>query len=109
MQYSYEHAQKIIFIFTYSNKHDRGSYRDGKLVSVPKPCAGTVGTQITVEDLFYNLKTRRLALKNTSEEYHLILDVMSKYAVHYGGQGISFCCKKVRTIIQCMKEQPKLI
>ena len=50
----------------------RASYIDGKLVSPqkssgppePKPCAGNKGTQIQVEDLFYNMVTRRNALKN---------------------------------------------
>ncbi|RLN86778.1 hypothetical protein BBJ28_00016585 [Nothophytophthora sp. Chile5] len=42
----------------------------------PTPCAGKNGTQIMVEDLFYNLSTRKQALKNTSEQYSRILDVV---------------------------------
>lgn len=79
------------------------SYRDGKLVSKrpgesndPKPCAGKNGTQIVVEDLFYNLSTRKQALKNTSEQYTRILDVVQKYAIHFGAKGVGFVCKKHR-------------
>ncbi|KAL3668783.1 hypothetical protein V7S43_006077 [Phytophthora oleae] len=81
----------------------KASYRDGKLVAKkpgeskdPKPCAGKNGTQIVVEDLFYNLSTRKQALKNASEQYSRILDVVQKYAVHFGSKGVGFVCKKHR-------------
>ncbi|KAJ3379929.1 DNA mismatch repair protein [Lobulomyces angularis] len=74
-------------------------YSDGKLVpgkkggsEEPKPCAGNNGTQILVEDLFYNVDNRRKALKNVNDEYQKILDVLQRYAVH--NAGISFTCKK---------------
>ncbi|XP_014380585.1 DNA mismatch repair protein Mlh1 isoform X2 [Alligator sinensis] len=70
----------------------RANYCDGKLKAPPKPCAGNQGTQITVEDLFYNVNTRRKALKNPSEEYAKILEVVSRYAIH--NSGISFSVKK---------------
>ncbi|XP_048367710.1 DNA mismatch repair protein Mlh1 [Sphaerodactylus townsendi] len=70
----------------------RANYSDGKLKAAPKPCAGNQGTQIVVEDLFYNIATRRKALKNPSEEYAKILDVVSRYSVH--NSGISFSAKK---------------
>ncbi|KAJ7322630.1 hypothetical protein JRQ81_018917 [Phrynocephalus forsythii] len=70
----------------------RASYSDGKLKAAPKPCAGNQGTQITVEDLFYNVATRRKAFKNLSEEYAKILEVVSRYAIH--NSGISFSVKK---------------
>ncbi|CAH1756915.1 8270_t:CDS:10 [Entrophospora sp. SA101] len=77
----------------------RACYSDGKLVSSkpganpePKPCAGNIGTQITVEDLFYNVPMRKKALKNSSEEYNRILDVVNRYAIHKSG--ISFTCRK---------------
>uniref|UniRef100_A0A8C2V175 DNA mismatch repair protein MLH1 n=1 Tax=Chinchilla lanigera TaxID=34839 RepID=A0A8C2V175_CHILA len=62
----------------------RASYSDGKLKAPPKPCAGNQGTQITVEDLFYNITTRRKALKNPSEEYGKILEVVGRYSSKSG-------------------------
>ncbi|XP_074697771.1 DNA mismatch repair protein Mlh1 isoform X1 [Strix aluco] len=70
----------------------RAAYSDGKIKAPPKPCAGNQGTQITVEDLFYNVNTRRKALKNPNEEYAKILEVVSRYAIH--NSGISFSAKK---------------
>uniref|UniRef100_A0A674AS93 MutL homolog 1, colon cancer, nonpolyposis type 2 (E. coli) n=1 Tax=Salmo trutta TaxID=8032 RepID=A0A674AS93_SALTR len=70
----------------------RATYCDGKLKTQPKPCAGNQGTQITVEDLFYNVSTRRKALKSPSEEYSRIVEVVSRYAIHNSGK--SFAVKK---------------
>lgn len=58
----------------------------------PKPVAGRQGTQITVEDLFYNIPTRRKAFRSTSDEYNKILDMVGRYAVHC--LGVAFSCKK---------------
>lgn len=70
----------------------KGSYVDGKLKEPVKPCAGNVGTQITVEDLFYNISTRRKALKSPSEEHSKIAEVVSRYAVH--NCSVGFTLKK---------------
>ncbi|EIN08836.1 DNA mismatch repair protein MutL [Punctularia strigosozonata HHB-11173 SS5] len=77
-------------------------YSDGVLVPPkpnltpdPKPCAGTDGTVITVENLFYNTPTRLAALRSSSEEYGRILDVVTRYAVH--NPHVAFTCKKVGT------------
>jgi DNA mismatch repair protein MLH1 len=77
----------------------RAHYADGKLAPAkpgqsaePKPTAGRGGTQITVEDLFYNIPQRRKAFKSNSEEYAKILDIVGKYAVHC--DGVAFSCKK---------------
>ncbi|KAK8249897.1 histidine kinase-like ATPase [Phyllosticta capitalensis] len=77
----------------------RAHFADGKLVpqkpgqsADPKPTAGRQGTQITVEDLFYNVPTRRRAFRSASEEYARILDLVGRYAVHCSG--VSFTCKK---------------
>ncbi|KAM4687275.1 DNA mismatch repair protein Mlh1 isoform 1-T1 [Discoglossus pictus] len=70
----------------------RASYADGKLKGPPKPCAGNQGTHITAEDLFYNVSTRRKALKSASEEHARIVEVVSRYAIH--NSGISFAVKK---------------
>ncbi|SMR58568.1 unnamed protein product [Zymoseptoria tritici ST99CH_1A5] len=58
----------------------------------PRACAGRQGTQITVEDLFYNVPTRRRAFRSASEEYAKIAELVGKYAVHC--QGVAFSCKK---------------
>ncbi|XP_065087436.1 DNA mismatch repair protein Mlh1 [Ochlerotatus camptorhynchus] len=60
----------------------KGVYEDGKLKGAIKPCASNQGTQIIVEDLFYNVPMRKQALKAPNEEFQKILDVVSKYAVH---------------------------
>uniref|UniRef100_A0A8C5H9V4 DNA mismatch repair protein MLH1 n=1 Tax=Gouania willdenowi TaxID=441366 RepID=A0A8C5H9V4_GOUWI len=70
----------------------RANYSDGKLKGPPKPCAGNQGTQILVEDLFYNVSTRRKALKSPSDEYSRIVEVVSRYAIHNSGR--SFSVKK---------------
>jgi len=83
----------------------KARYADGRLIPFssgdkadPKPCAGNVGTTITVEDLFYNMQTRRAALGNHNEQYQKILDVITRYAVHYGGRGVSITCKRAGVI-----------
>ncbi|KAF9175263.1 DNA mismatch repair protein [Mortierella sp. AD011] len=83
-----------------SNCAYKASYSDGVIipakpgaVAEPKPCAGNNGTQITAEDLFYNVPTRRKALKNPTEEYNRILDIVNRYAIH--NEGVSFTCRKI--------------
>ncbi|KAG0627658.1 hypothetical protein M758_2G218500 [Ceratodon purpureus] len=70
----------------------KATYKDGQMEGDARPCAAVKGTQITVENLFYNVAARRKAFKNLSEEYGRILDVVSRYAVHK--TGVSFSCKK---------------
>lgn len=45
-----------------------------------------------VEDLFYNVPTRRRAFRSASEEYNKILDLVGRYAIHCSG--VAFSCKK---------------
>ena len=52
----------------------------------PVPCAANQGTQITVTDLFYNVQTRRKALRSPAEEFNRVADVVSKYAIHNAGE-----------------------
>ncbi|GFG36808.1 hypothetical protein Cfor_08643 [Coptotermes formosanus] len=70
----------------------RASYEDSKLKAPPKPCAGNQGTQITVEDLFYNVSTRRKALKSVAEEHNRIADIVGRYAIH--NSHVGFTLKK---------------
>ena len=79
----------------------KSKYSDGNLVPIkvggkadPQPCAGTVGTTIAVEDLFYNMPTRKLAFKNLNEQYQRVLDVVTRYCIHFASKGVSFTCKK---------------
>lgn len=71
----------------------RATYTDGQLKGVIKPCAGNQGTQITVEDMFYNMPQRKNAYKSASEEFNRIYDVVSKYAIH--NPTVGFTLKKL--------------
>lgn len=54
-----------------------------------KPTAGNQGTQITVEDLFYNMSVRKATLRSAGEEYQKISEVVGKYAIHNAHVGFS--------------------
>lgn len=71
----------------------RASYEDGKLKAAARSCAGNQGTQITVEDIFYNVPQRKQVFKSPTEEYHRIMDVVSKYAVH--NSKVGFTLRKI--------------
>ena len=58
----------------------------------PRPCAGHKGTVIQVRDLFYNSVQRKKAM-GANDEYNKIVDVVSKYSIHY--PMIKFTCKRV--------------
>jgi DNA mismatch repair protein MLH1 len=48
-----------------------------------------------VEDLFYNITTRRRALKNPSEEYGKILEVVGRYCLKSGSRSLSSVTKGI--------------
>ncbi|VDO99767.1 unnamed protein product [Soboliphyme baturini] len=56
---------------------------EGTLVEKPKAIAANVGTQITVENLFYNAPLRSATIRNATEECNRIRDIVTKYAVHF--------------------------
>lgn len=70
----------------------KASYVNGELISALTPCAGTQGTIITIEDIFYNMPQRKQALKSPAEEFRKIVDIVMKYAVH--NANVSFTLKK---------------
>lgn len=77
----------------------RAHYLDGRLVpskpgrpAEPKGVAGRPGTQITVEDLFFSIPTRRKAFRSYADEFNKIIDMVGRYAVH--SSGVGFTCKK---------------
>jgi len=68
----------------------KAHYSDSKLVPAkegdsvdPRACAGIKGTVISVEDLFYNVASRRQALKNPAE-------------------GASLCCCVAQIVSKCL-------
>lgn len=77
----------------------RAHYLDGKLTAPkrgqpeePKGVAGRPGTQITVEDLFFNIPSRRRAFRSYADEFNKIVDMVGRYSVHC--KGVGFTCKK---------------
>ncbi|XP_043272183.1 DNA mismatch repair protein Mlh1 isoform X2 [Venturia canescens] len=70
----------------------KASYIDSKLKGAPKPCAGNQGTTILIENLFYNVATRRKALSSAAEEFTKIADVVTRYSVH--NPKVGFTLKK---------------
>uniref|UniRef100_A0A2P2LUN8 Uncharacterized protein MANES_02G199100 n=2 Tax=Rhizophora mucronata TaxID=61149 RepID=A0A2P2LUN8_RHIMU len=70
----------------------RVSYRDGVMEHQPKACAAVKGTQIMIENLFYNMIARRKTLQNSPDDYSKIVDLLSRFAVHHSN--VSFSCRK---------------
>ncbi|KAL5993351.1 DNA mismatch repair protein [Asimina triloba] len=70
----------------------RVSYRDGVMEHEPKPCAAVKGTQIMIENLFYNMIARRKTLQNSNDDYSKIVDLICRFAIHH--VDVSFSCRK---------------
>ncbi|GMH80398.1 hypothetical protein TL16_g08531 [Triparma laevis f. inornata] len=70
-------------------------YSDGAATpNTLKPSAGVLGTTVKVDDLFYNVPSRKRSFKRDSDEYNRLLDVVQRYAVHRAGGGVGFVCRK---------------
>lgn len=89
----------------------RAHYLDGKLVpgkpgqpAEPKGVAGRPGTQITVEDLFFNVPTRRKAFRSYADEFNKIIDMVGRYGIH--SEGVGFTCKKAGESSNSLSIQP---
>ncbi|KAJ0754538.1 putative ribosomal protein S5 domain 2-type [Helianthus annuus] len=70
----------------------RVSYRDGVMEHEPRACAAVKGTQIVIENLFYNMIARRKSLQSSADDYPKIIDLLSRFAIHH--KNVSFSCKK---------------
>ncbi|XP_046622766.1 DNA mismatch repair protein Mlh1 isoform X1 [Neodiprion virginianus] len=81
----------------------KASYIDSKLKAPPKPCAGSQGTTILIENLFYNVPTRRRALKSPAEELSRITEVVNKYAIH--NSNVGFVLRKHGDIVPQVRTQ----
>ncbi|XP_033607794.1 DNA mismatch repair protein Mlh1, partial [Cryptotermes secundus] len=89
---SISHVAHLTIVTKTANEQCAYRYSDSKLKAPAKPCTGNQGTQITVEDLFYNMSTRRKALKSAAEEHNRIADVVGRYAIH--NSDVGFTLKK---------------
>lgn len=75
----------------------KATYFDGDLQTDDKggvkPVAMNQGTTIFVEDLFFNMPTRKQALTSESTEFGHVLDMMERYALLHSGK-VSLMLKK---------------
>ena len=73
------------------------SYVDGAPSGKATPSAGKEGTSVKLQDLFYNLPSRKRAFEGArkeNEEYQKILNVVQRYAVLMAKDGVGFVCRK---------------
>lgn len=82
------------------------NFRSSSEQAKPKPTAGSNGTQITVEDLFYNVPSRLRTFRSKNDEFMKILDVVGRYAVH--SRGVGFSCKKFGEPHQLLMTRPDM-
>lgn len=95
---SISHVSRLTIITRTANSPCafKATYTDGKLSVTDgiKPCASaSKGTQISIEDLFYNSSIRRNALKNGTDEFAKIYEVVTRYAIH--NYHVGFYLKRV--------------
>ena len=68
----------------------------------PRPTAGVPGTSVCVENLFYNVPTRKRALRSASEEFARILETTQRYAA--SRPDVAFAVRKLgdaRPALRC--------
>ncbi|KAK6129624.1 hypothetical protein DH2020_036634 [Rehmannia glutinosa] len=70
----------------------RATYKDGMMEQEPKACAAVKGTQIMIENLFYNMSARKKTLQNSADDYPKIVDLICRFAVHH--INVNFSCRK---------------
>ncbi|CAM8946674.1 unnamed protein product [Rhodiola kirilowii] len=70
----------------------RAQYKDGEMEGEARACAAVKGTQVMVENLFYNMSARRKTLEKSADDYAKIVDMMSRFAIHH--MQVSFSCRK---------------
>ncbi|KAL0314100.1 UNVERIFIED_CONTAM: DNA mismatch repair protein MLH1 [Sesamum angustifolium] len=70
----------------------RATYKDGVMEHEPKACAAVKGTQIMIENLFYNMSARRKTLQNSADDYPKIVDLICRFAIHH--ISVNFSCRK---------------
>ncbi|KAL8482478.1 hypothetical protein ACS0TY_028597 [Phlomoides rotata] len=70
----------------------RATYKDGMMEHEPKACAAVKGTQIMIENLFYNMSARRKTLQNSADDYPKIVDLICRFAIHH--TSVNFSCRK---------------
>ena len=71
-----------------------GKFREGVLKEKESVVAGlnTSGTVLKATDMFYSMPQRRSMLNKPQEEYRLVVEVLTKYAIQY--PHCSFVCRK---------------
>ncbi|KII61532.1 DNA mismatch repair protein Mlh1 [Thelohanellus kitauei] len=85
-------SQHVDSDFAYTAKYLAGEMvRDN--YDYPKICAGNRGTQIIVEDMFYNNDVKRSIFASKREEYIKICSVVGRYAIQYCST-VCFSCRK---------------
>ena len=75
----------------YKAEYIDGSFKPNTSIS---SIAANNGTTITVENLFYNMNTRKAALYSESTECALVQDLVTRYAILYS-QKCGFILKKI--------------
>lgn len=73
----------------------KAEYVEGSLKahSSITPVGANIGTTITVENLFYNMPTRKAALKSETAECNLVQDLIARYSILYSSK-CGFILKK---------------